>query len=169
MCNTVLFLAFANVLHKSLDWCCQIELLLLVGAPQQAFERVASVFYSYVEAFEKNVLGWDIPGEEDSIPMYENIALYYPQEHAFSFESYRYNVTGAEKKTLRNFHALKHYERMNGVKGDVTHADVQAILDKYEPLEADRRAYHEARASGRLDEYWQTVKASGLYDKALRA
>ena len=62
---------------------------MLVGAPQQAFERVASVFYSWIEAFEKNVLGWDIPGDDDMIPMYENLALFYPEEHAYTFDSYR--------------------------------------------------------------------------------
>lgn len=74
---------------RSLDWCCQIELLMLVGAPQQAGERVLGVFYSWIEAFEKNVLGWDIPQDEDKIPQYENIALYFPEEHAYTFDSYR--------------------------------------------------------------------------------
>ena len=81
--------ALAATFSRSLDWCCQIELLLLVGAPQQAFERLASVFYSAIEGFEKNVLGWDIPGDDDTIPMYENLALYYPEEHAYTFDSYR--------------------------------------------------------------------------------
>jgi hypothetical protein len=67
----------------------QIELLLLVGAPAQAFERVASRFYSLIEWIEANCLGWKIPGEEDWIPMYKQIKLYYPQEHAYTFDSYR--------------------------------------------------------------------------------
>ncbi len=60
-----------------------------MGAPQQALERLASVFYGYIEDFEKNVLGWDIPGNDDTIPMYENLALYYPEEHAYTFDAYR--------------------------------------------------------------------------------
>lgn len=75
--------------HRSLDWCCQVELLLLVGAPQQAFERISANLFSSIEWFEKNVLGWDIPGEDDMIPMYQNIALYYPEEHAYTFDQYK--------------------------------------------------------------------------------
>ena len=74
---------------RSLDWCCQVELLLLVGAPQQAFERISANFFSSIEWFEKNVLGWDIPGDEDMIPMYQNIALYYPDQHAYTFDQYK--------------------------------------------------------------------------------
>jgi hypothetical protein len=47
---------------RSLDWCATTELLLLIGAGQQAFERVAGVFLGWVEWVEKNMLGWDIPG-----------------------------------------------------------------------------------------------------------
>jgi len=66
-----------------------VELLLLVGAPQQAFERVSANFFSFIEWFEKNVLGWDIPGEDETMPMYQNIALYYPEEHAYTFDQYK--------------------------------------------------------------------------------
>jgi len=157
--NTALFLWFANVLHRSLDWCCQVELLLLVGAPQQAWERVAARLFAHLEWFEKNILGWDIPGDEDSIPMYENIKLYYPQEHAYTFDAYRYkDMTDAEKKKLLQYHALRYYERDGGVRGDVDAADVGAIRDKYEPMEADRRAYRKARDAGKLDEYWAARK-----------
>lgn len=52
-----------TTLCRSLDWCATTELLLLIGAGQQAFERVAGVFLSWVEWVEKNMLGWDIPGE----------------------------------------------------------------------------------------------------------
>lgn len=62
---------------------------MLIGAPQQAFERAASVFYAGIENFEKNVLGWDIPQDDDMIPWYENLALYYPEQHAYTFDSYR--------------------------------------------------------------------------------
>lgn len=156
--NTVVFLAFADILHRSLDWCCQIELLLLVGAPQQAWERAASVFYSAIEAFERNVLGWDIP-QEDMIPMYENLALYYPEEHAYTFDSYRYkDMTSDEKQKLKYFYALRHYERDGGQAGDVDAQDVQAIQDKYEPMEADRRAYLAAKANGTVDQYWAENK-----------
>lgn len=72
--------------------CCtvlQVELLLLVGAPAQAFERVAARFYAAVEWFEANCLGWKVPGEEDTMPVYKQLALYYPEEHAYTFDSYR--------------------------------------------------------------------------------
>lgn len=158
--NTAMFLAFADILHRSLDWCCQIELLLLVGAPQQAFERAAAVFYSAIESFEKNVLGWDIPGDDDMIPMHENIALYYPEEHAYTFDAYRYNMTADEKKKLKHFHALRHYERDGAAPGEVDAADVQAISDKYEPMEADRRAYRAAVAQGTVKQYWDDKQAT---------
>jgi len=48
-----------------------------VGAPAQAFERVASRFYNMIEWIEANCLGWKIPGEDDMIPMYKQIKLYY--------------------------------------------------------------------------------------------
>jgi hypothetical protein len=126
--NTAMFLAFADVLHRSLDWCCQIELLLLVGAPQQAWERVAAQLYALVEGFEKNVLGWDIPGDDDMIPMHENIALYYPEEHAYTFDSYRYNMSSAEKQKLKYHYALRHYERDGGQAGEVDAQDVQVTI-----------------------------------------
>ncbi len=75
--------------RRSLDWCCSVELLFLVGAPQQAFERLAGRFFAVVEWVEKNMLGWDIPGEEDMIPQYENIRLFYPRQHAYTFDQYR--------------------------------------------------------------------------------
>lgn len=75
--------------RRSLDWCCQVELLLLVGAPQQAFERISANFFNTIEWVEKNVLGWDIPGDEDMMPMFQNIALYYPEEHAYTFDQYK--------------------------------------------------------------------------------
>ncbi len=31
---------------------------------------------------------------------------------------------------------------------------IQAVKDRLEPMEADRRAYQRAKAEGRLDEYW---------------
>lgn len=36
----------------------------------------------------------------------------------------------------------------------MTATDVQKILDKYEPQEADRRAFKKAKAEGRLQEYY---------------
>ncbi len=59
------------------------------SSESQALERVASFFYGAIEGFEKNVLGWDIPGDDDMIPMYQNLALYYPEEHAYTFDAYR--------------------------------------------------------------------------------
>ena len=67
-----------------------MELLLLVGAPTQAFERVASRFYGMIEWIEKNCFGWSIPGDEEEMPVYQQLALYYPEEHAYTFDSYRY-------------------------------------------------------------------------------
>ena len=70
----------------------------------------------------------------------------------------RYNMTEAEKKKLKYFHALRHYERDGGLRGEVDAQDVQAIVDKYEPMEADRRAYQVAKARGQLDKYWEEKK-----------
>jgi hypothetical protein len=81
--NAALFLAFADVLHRSLDWCCQVELLFLVGAPTQAFERLAGKWYEMVEWVERNMLGWKLPGEDDEMPLYKNLALYYPEVSGF--------------------------------------------------------------------------------------
>lgn len=67
----------------------QIELLLLIGAPKQAWERIASRWYNMVEWIEVNCLGWKLPREADTMPMYKQIALFYPEEHAYTFDSYR--------------------------------------------------------------------------------
>ncbi|KAF8057271.1 SAT2 [Scenedesmus sp. PABB004] len=152
--NAALFLAFADVLHRSLDWCCQVELLLLVGAPAQAFERVASRFYAGVEWLEANLLGWKIPGPDDTMPLYRQIALYYPEEHAYTFDAYRYKMSEPDKQALKRFYALRWWERDGGFAGDVTAAEVQAIKDKYSPDEADLRAFRRAREEGTLDAYW---------------
>ncbi len=64
-------------------------MLLLVGAPTQAFERVSGRFYNCIEWIEKNWFGWKIPGEEDMMPVYEQIKLYYPVEHAYTFDQYK--------------------------------------------------------------------------------
>jgi hypothetical protein len=132
----------------------KIELLLLVGAPAQAFERLAGRFYAAVEWLERNALGWKLPGDEGTMPMHENLALYYPPEHAYTFDAYRYGMNAGEKETLRNYRALRWWERDGGFAGDVRAADVQALVDKYDPAEADRRAYQAAAAAGTLDEYW---------------
>lgn len=67
----------------------QVELLLLVGAPAQAWERVAGRFYAMIEWFEANCLGWKLPKEEDMMPTYKQMALFYPEEHAYTFDAYR--------------------------------------------------------------------------------
>lgn len=154
-CNAIGFLLVVDFLHRSLEWFCNFELLLLVGAPAQAFERVLALFYSAVEWVEKNMLGWKLPEEEDMIPMYENIKLWYPEEHAYAFDSYKYSMTEPEKRQLKYYHALRWWERDGGVKGDVTAEDVQRIIDKYEPTLADLRAFRQARANGTLDQYWE--------------
>lgn len=68
----------------------QIELLLLIGAPRQAWERIASRWYNMVEWVEQNCLGWKLPREADTMPMYKQMALFYPEEHAYTFDAYRY-------------------------------------------------------------------------------
>ncbi len=50
-------------------------------------------------------------------------------------------MTEAERKTLKNVYALRHYERDGGEKTEDNKKEVQEIEDKYEPMEADRRAY----------------------------
>ncbi|KAL6765747.1 hypothetical protein V8C86DRAFT_3127697 [Haematococcus lacustris] len=152
--NLALFLAFASVMHRSLDWCVSVELLLLVGAGRQAFERVAGVFFTAVEWVEKNVLGWDIPGETDMIPQYMNIKMFYPEQHAYTFDQYRYDLTDREKTILKNTYALRHYERIGGYPGDVTPEEVAAVKTRHDPLETDRQLYQIARAEGWLEEYW---------------
>jgi hypothetical protein len=67
----------------------QIELLLLIGAPRQAWERIASKWYNMVEWVEENCLGWKLPREPDTMPMYKHMALFYPEEHAYTFDAYR--------------------------------------------------------------------------------
>lgn len=96
-----------SLARRSLDWCCSIELLFLVGAPAQAFERIAARFYNAIEWFEKNALGWDIPEDEGTMPMYENIKLYYPVEHAYTFDQYKHSLSLDEKKTLLQYYALR--------------------------------------------------------------
>ncbi|KAI8465699.1 MAG: hypothetical protein J3K34DRAFT_436210 [Monoraphidium minutum] len=149
-----LFLAVADVLHRSLDWCCQVELLFLVGAPTQALERLAGKFYEAVEWVERNMLGWKLPVDDDEMPMYRNLALYYPEEHAYTFDQYKYPVTEAEKRTLKRYHALRWWERDGGFAGDATAAEVRAIRDKYDPKGADLREFRAAKAAGTLDAYW---------------
>ncbi|WIA42355.1 hypothetical protein OEZ86_008364 [Tetradesmus obliquus] len=95
-----------------------------------------------------------IPGEEDMMPVYKQIALYYPEEHAYTFDSYRYNMSEDEKQALKRYYALRWWERDGGFAGDVAPAEVQAIKDKYAPNDADLRAFRAAKAAGRLEEYW---------------
>lgn len=145
------------------------------------------------------------------MPVYKQIALYYPEEHAYTFDSYRYggqahqsasgafgmpysetkhdctaakvhstqkkmpkssrgilyaciyclwflrcrhNMSTDEKQALKRYYALRWWERDGGFAGDVTAAEVQKIKDKYNPRDADLKAFRAAKASGRLDEYW---------------
>jgi hypothetical protein len=71
---------------------------------------------------------------------------------------HRYNMSEDEKKKYKYYYALRHYERDGGVRGEVDAADIQAIEDKYEPMEADLRAYRAAKASGTLSQYWEDKK-----------
>ncbi len=43
----------------------QTELLVQVGAPQQAGERVLGKFFELVEWFERHILGWTLPGDKE--------------------------------------------------------------------------------------------------------
>jgi hypothetical protein len=47
-----------------------------------------------VEWVEENCLGWKLPREPDTMPMYKHMALFYPEEHAYTFDSYRWVVGG---------------------------------------------------------------------------
>lgn len=161
----MLFLLFADMLHRSLDWCCSVELLFLVGAPQQAFERLAGRLFAVIEWFEKNCLGWDIPGDEDMIHQYENIRLFYPRAHAYTFDQYRYKLSDKEKNTMINAYALRHYEREGGHPGDVDPADLAAITARHDPLEFDRQAYARAKASNTLEDYWADPLRQQLYSR----
>lgn len=73
----------------------------------------------------------------------------------------RYNLTDAEKRTLRHAYALRHYERDGGRPGDVDPADIKAIKARHEPLEADRKAYQEAKV-GRACGLGACMPAKGL-------
>jgi hypothetical protein len=42
-----------------------------------------------VEWVEENCLGWKLPRDEDTMPMYKQMALFYPEEHAYTFDAYR--------------------------------------------------------------------------------
>ena len=57
------------------------------------------------------------------------------------------NMTADDKQALKYFYALRHYERDGGYRGDVTEQDVARIKAKYDPMEADRRAYQEVRCA----------------------
>jgi hypothetical protein len=159
--NAAAFLLFASFLHRSLDWCCQVELLLLVGAPRQAWEKVASVFFDGLEAFQRRCLGWNLPEPSRKIPAYRMVQLYYPPEHAYSFEGSairRMGATADEVALLRNADALNWFERRGGYPGDLDQQKVQAVRDKYDPRGADRRAWQAARRAGKEAEYWADPK-----------
>lgn len=68
--------------------------------------------------------------------------------------SCRYKLSLEEKQALKRYYALRWWEREGGFAGDVTAAEIQKIKDKYNPNDADMRAFRAAKASGKLDEYW---------------
>ena len=155
--NAALFLAVSSWLHRSLEWCCQVELLLLVGAPRQAWEKVASVFFDALEEVQYRLLGWNVPQPGGKIPAYQMVRAFYPPEHAYSFEGSAIRQKGAspqEVALLRNADAARWWERQGGYPGDVDQAKVQAVRDKYDPRGADRRAFDAARRAGKEREYW---------------
>jgi hypothetical protein len=61
------------------------------AAATRASTRAATCarFYNAVEWFEANCLGWKLPREPDGMPMYKQMALFYPEEHAYTFDAYR--------------------------------------------------------------------------------
>lgn len=154
--NTLLFLLFADFLHRSLDWFVQTELLVMVGAPQQALERVVGKFFEVIEWFERHILGWTLPGDEaaeaSTMKVYEVLQHYTPPEAAYSFAQLKYKLTEEEKDTMHRAYGLRPFERLDNKAVDWD--EVQRIKDKYDPLEADRRAYQKAKAAGKLAEYW---------------
>lgn len=155
--NMFAFLAVADVLHRTVDWMAKTELLLLVGGQKQALERCMAIYYRFMEFFQRKYLGWDVPGQL-RMPAYESIARNYPETHAYAFDQYRYDMTEAEKTTMRRFYGARHFERKGGKRGDVDPKDVRAIEDKFEPNEADRKAYREAKERGTLDTYWTDAR-----------
>ncbi|KXZ56371.1 hypothetical protein GPECTOR_1g329 [Gonium pectorale] len=156
--NLGLFLAFSSFLHRSLNWFVQTELLVQVGAPQQAGERVVGKFFEGIEWFERHVLGWKLPGDdeaEDSVSkVYEVLQNYTPAEAAYTFAQLKYKLSEEDKQLFHKAYALRHFERAGGKPGDVDAAALQAVRDRLEPGEADRRAWRRAKEEGRLAEYW---------------
>lgn len=75
--------------RRSLNWFVQTELLVQVGAPQQAMERTVGKFFELIEWFERHVLGWTLPGDAEAelgtSRVYEVLQNYTPQEAAYTF------------------------------------------------------------------------------------
>lgn len=160
--NAALFLLFADLLHRSLNWFVQTELLVVVGAPQQALERTVGKFFEVIEWVERHVLGWTLPGDAEAelstSRVYEVLQNYTPPEAAYTFYQLKHKkMTHEEAQTLHRAYALRYFERADGRRDDVDWDEVERIKAKYEPIEADRRAYKRAKAAGKLDEYWATT------------
>ncbi len=85
-------------LPRSLDWFVQTELLVAVGAPQQAGERVVGKLFEAVEWFERTVLGWTLPGDEEAedstSKVYEVLQNYTPPEAAYTFAQLKWVAVG---------------------------------------------------------------------------
>ncbi|PNW84933.1 hypothetical protein CHLRE_03g164700v5 [Chlamydomonas reinhardtii] len=172
--NLALFLVFSSFLHRSLNWFVQTELLVAVGAPQQAGERVVGKFFEAIEWVERNILGWKLPGDEEAedatSKVYEVLQNYTPAEAAYSFAQLKYkDLTHKERELFHKAYALRHFERRDGRPGDVDAAELQAVKDRLDPLEADRRAYAAAKAAGRLDEYWAAPGREATYQRIVGA
>ncbi|KAG2499216.1 hypothetical protein HYH03_002796 [Edaphochlamys debaryana] len=165
--NLAIFLIFSSFLHRSLNWFVQTELLVAVGAPQQAGERVVGKFFELVEWFERHVLGWTLPGDEEAAEstskVYEVLQNYTPPEAAYTFAQLKYKLSEQDRELFNRAYALRHFERAGGKPGDVDPAAVQAAKDRLEPLEADRRAFLRAKAEGRLEEYWAAPGREEMY------
>lgn len=167
--NLAVFLVFSSFLHRSLDWFVQTELLVAVGAPQQAGERVVGKLFEAVEWFERTVLGWTLPGDEEAedatSKVYEVLQNYTPPEAAYTFAQLKYGkqLSHADQQLLHKAYALRSFERKDGQPGEVDPAELQAVHDRLEPMEADRRAYQRAKAEGRLDEYWAAPGREEMY------
>ncbi|GIL43349.1 hypothetical protein Vafri_1121, partial [Volvox africanus] len=171
--NLGLFLVFSSFLHRSLNWFVQTELLVAVGAPQQAGERVVGKFFELVEWFERHVLGWTLPGdeeaEESTSKVYEVLQNYTPLQAAYSFAQLKYKLSESEKDLFHKAYALRYFERADGRPDEVDPGVLQAVKDRLDPMEADRRAYRKAKMEGKLDEYWASQGREDVYTRIVGA
>lgn len=164
--NLLLFLALADFMHRTLDWCAETEVLFLIGAGQQAIERITAQFFMVIEWLERNLLGWRWDDGRNVVPKYEVVKYLYNNDMFVVFEQYKHKLLESERQLLGKKYAIKYWERPGGYKGDVSDEEVQRIKQKYEPEEADRQDFLRARSAGRLEEYWNaTPQRRAIFEK----